>query len=83
MPQPEPLLNRTERLLRRYMPELTLRVIAERAGVGFEWLRKYSQGKFDDPGVKRIQRLHDFLALYDQAQRNVGANTNEERAPAA
>jgi transcriptional regulator with XRE-family HTH domain len=71
------LLDRTMQMLRacdRSQPE-----IAKRAGVGLPWLKKLLQGAIDDPGVKSIQKLHDFLELDRQAKR---ASKIDERAPA-
>lgn len=41
---------------------LSRREIAAGAGLGFDWLNKLAQGHIEDPGIKRIQRLHDFLS---------------------
>lgn len=30
--------------------------------VGYEWMCKLSQGRIADPGVRKIERLHDYLA---------------------
>jgi hypothetical protein len=40
---------------------MTLRELAEGAGVDFEWLSKFSRGEITDPGVSKVQRVHDFL----------------------
>lgn len=81
MAREEKLLDRTERLFRQTNKLISLREIAERSSVGFEWLRKFSQGKIDDPGVKSVQALHDFCDLYQRARKNDAAI--QERAPAA
>lgn len=41
--------------------EESLREIANGAGVGYHWLTKYWQGKFSEPGIFKIQRVHDYL----------------------
>lgn len=82
MPRDESLLDASKRLLRKTMTDLTLREIARRAGVGFEWLRSFSKDRFENPGINDVQRLYDFCALYQQAKKN-GSPANEERAPAA
>ena len=41
---------------------LSLERIATGAGVGYWWLTKLKQRRFDDPGVGRVERLHDFLS---------------------
>lgn len=38
------------------------RLIAERISVSKRWLYKLADGEIADPGVRRIQRLHDYLA---------------------
>lgn len=35
--------------------------IAESTGVGLRWLYDLKAGRFSDPGVNKIQRIHDFL----------------------
>lgn len=35
--------------------------IARGSGLGLRWLFDLKRGRFDDPGVKKIQRLHDYL----------------------
>ena len=57
----ESLLTRTKNLLDQ-RGELTLRQIAEGAGVGHEWLRGLVYGAINDPGVMRLEKLHDYLA---------------------
>lgn len=59
------LLTRTQVLLQRRMNgEESLRQIAAMSGgaVDYEWLVKFASGKVKDPGVNRVQALHDFLA---------------------
>jgi predicted transcriptional regulator len=60
MTEPEPLLDRTKKLLSEC--DLSLPVLAGRAGVGYEWLKKFASGDVPDPRVKRLQKLHDYLA---------------------
>lgn len=65
----ESLLDRTKKLLDQ-RGELTLRQIAEGAGVGHEWLRSFLYGnRIKDPGVSRLEKLHNFLTEYQAAQR--------------
>lgn len=53
------LLNDTKLLLATHKePRLE---IAQNAGVKFDWLTKFCHGKIGDPGVKKIQKLHDYL----------------------
>lgn len=64
----ESLLDRTKKLLSD-VEGLTLREIANGAGVGHEWVRKIAYGGIDDPGVKRLEKLHAFLTEYHAAKR--------------
>jgi hypothetical protein len=38
-----------------------IKQIAEEAGVGQRWLHDLVNGRFDDPGVKKIERLYLYL----------------------
>ena len=42
--------------------ELPVREIAQRSGVGARWLALVKSRKISDPGVQKIQRVHDFLS---------------------
>jgi len=65
----ESLLTRTKKLLEQ-RDELTLREIAEGAGVGHEWLRSFVYGdRIKDPGVIRLEKLFNFLTDYQAAKR--------------
>lgn len=55
------LLTETLELFAKRPANVSLRAISEASGVNFHWLGKFAQGKFDDPGVKKIQKLHDYL----------------------
>ena len=59
MNTPNTLLEDTQRLLKS--AKTPRREIARGAAVGNEWLAKFSQGRINDPGVRKVQRLHDFL----------------------
>ena len=54
------LLPKTRALLSKC--DLPLKEIADGAGVGFEWLRKFKSKSKHDFGVGKVQRLHDYLA---------------------
>lgn len=61
---PMSLLEQTESMLNNLLASGTsLRQIARDCGedVDYEWLKKFSAGKIDDPSVNRIQSLHDRL----------------------
>lgn len=55
------LLDKTRELVRN-REGLTLRQIAEGADVDFEWLSKFARGEINDPGVRKVQAVHDFLS---------------------
>ena len=38
------------------------REISAASGVGYDWLIKFARGVIRDPGITRVQRLHDFLS---------------------
>jgi transcriptional regulator with XRE-family HTH domain len=56
----EPLLDRTYKLLEA--TNLTYEEIATGAGVKFDWLAKFKQRHITEPGVSKVQAVHDFLA---------------------
>lgn len=58
-------LNETIELLRHSTK--TRKQISEDTGLGKEWLNKLAQGHISDPGIKRITKLHDYLANTSQA----------------
>jgi hypothetical protein len=60
----ERLLERTKALLRDALAEdgVTIPQLAEKSGLGYEWLKKFAAGDIPDPRIKRLQCLHDFLA---------------------
>lgn len=57
---PEPLLDRTYELLDS-RGRLSLREICEQSGIDESWLAKFHRKTIPNPGVKLVQRLHDFL----------------------
>jgi transcriptional regulator with XRE-family HTH domain len=64
----ESLLGRTKKLLSQ-RDGLSLREIAEGAGVGHQWVRGLVYGAIKDPGISRLEKLHNFLADYQAAKR--------------
>ncbi len=70
------VLDQTYRLLDE--SDITLREIAVGADVNYWWLTKLKQRRFEEPGVKRIERLHRFLS-----QRSGSLSPKKERAAAA
>jgi hypothetical protein len=59
------LLDSTLDMLREHK---RYRQIAEDTGLGYEWLTKLAQGRIPDPGVKRIETLHAYLANVNKKQ---------------
>lgn len=55
----EPLLERTYRLLES--TNLTYQQIAAGAEVDVHWLAKFKQRRIEEPGVNKVQAVHDFL----------------------
>lgn len=66
--QTESLVSRTKNLLAQ-RGDLSLREVAKGAGVGYEWLRKFAYDLIEEPSANRIERLHNYLADYQAAQR--------------
>lgn len=64
------LLPKTRELLSDC--DLPLKEIADGAGVGFEWLRKFKAQADHDFGVQKVQALHDYL---EGLARKNGSNT--------
>ena len=62
------LLDRTYQLLKK--TELTFPEIADGAGVGIDWLKKFKGRFIESPGVNRVQRVHDFLSSSRAQRRN-------------
>lgn len=64
----ESLLAKTKRLLQE-RGELSLREIAHGAGVGHQWLRSLCYGAIAEPGVTKLEKVHNYLTEYNAAQR--------------
>jgi transcriptional regulator with XRE-family HTH domain len=58
----EPLLSRTQKLLK--VARLSYGKIAEGAGLDKNWVAKFCQGNIGEPGVTKVQAVHDFLSGY-------------------
>lgn len=43
------------------------REISRDTGLGYDWINKLAQGCIADPGVRKIQKLHDHLTNSTQA----------------
>lgn len=67
-PAARPFLDQTLYLLREQLPPeehrmrgVVLSSIAAGAEVNYVWLCRVLNGDTPDPGVRRVQRLHDYL----------------------
>jgi len=38
------------------------RQIAEATGLDYDWLHQVARGVINDPGVRKIEKLHDYLS---------------------
>ena len=64
----ENLLERTYRLLDD--SDLTYAQISAGAGVDINWLSKFKQRAIGEPGVSKVQGVHDFLATRKMPRRS-------------
>lgn len=67
MAKEKPLLVRTFALLERLHGDprdgkFTYDDIADGAEVGRDWLAKFATKQIPEPGINRVQRVHDFLS---------------------
>jgi transcriptional regulator with XRE-family HTH domain len=58
----EKLYEATRSLLAAQPRTISLASIAEGAGVKRSWLSAFSRDEIPDPGVKKVQRLYDYLS---------------------
>ena len=65
----ESLVVRTKKLLRARGRGLTLREISEATQINEHWLRSFASDRADNPGVQRLEKLHNYLTEYHAAQR--------------
>ncbi|MBL4869170.1 MAG: hypothetical protein JKY67_22645 [Pseudomonadales bacterium] len=56
------LLEQTLNLLQNVKGVKSRRSISSETGLDYEWLQKLAQGKIEDPGVKKIERLFKYLS---------------------
>jgi len=56
-------LPETHRLLDTYLEtwQIPMLQIAREAGLGFDWLRKFRDRQFQDPGICKVERLRAYL----------------------
>lgn len=43
-------------------------LIAQETGIDYQWLSKFAQGKFNDPGVSRVEKLLIHSEEYQQGR---------------
>lgn len=54
-------LHTTRQLLANRPRKLTLRKLARESGLPLWWLLDFSRGNTDNPGIARVNQLHDHL----------------------
>lgn len=64
----ESLLDRTKKLLATRGPT-SLREIAEATDLSEHWLRSFACGRANNPGIQRLEKLHNYLTEYHAARR--------------
>jgi len=57
-----PLLALTLSLVKNAPRNVTYTMMAQAVGCSVAWVSRFADEKIPDPGVKRVQRLHDYLA---------------------
>ena len=56
------LCTKTVELLQRRPRTVTYKSIEEATGLKSEWLAGFANREFDDPGVKKVERLYEHLS---------------------
>ncbi|QJD54416.1 hypothetical protein P9A28_gp30 [Sphingomonas phage Eidolon] len=59
-----PLLARTLDLVKNAPRGITYTMMAEAIGVSVAWVSRFAANNIADPGVNRVQALHDYLSNY-------------------
>lgn len=62
------LLLITQNLLKRAPRHLTMKRIATESDVPYHWLCRFHQELIYDPGVRRVQKVHDYLVRMPDAK---------------
>lgn len=57
------LLESTEKMLAALPRWVTLSQVASESGVKLSWLSAFASGGIEDPGVKKVQAIHDYLSV--------------------
>jgi hypothetical protein len=55
------LLARTKGLLEKKGRKLGFQRVADESGLGYEWIRQLYRGAIHDPGVRKVEALHNYL----------------------
>ncbi len=63
------LLEETEKLLAALPRWVTLTQVSHDTGVKLSWLSAFASGKISDPGIKKIQTLHNYLSILPVTQK--------------
>lgn len=53
--------NEIQELLKHRSATITLKAIAEATGLGEQWLKLVHQGKIANPGINKMETLHNYL----------------------
>lgn len=54
-------LEETQALLSAVPRSVTLSQIAAEADLQLSWLSAFQAGKIEEPGIKKVQKLYDYL----------------------
>lgn len=64
------LLRETKALFKQHRaanPHQTLKQLAERSGLGFEWTKDFHYDRFHNPRVRHVQKMYDYLVSCKRA----------------
>jgi hypothetical protein len=56
------LQDRTRSLVQQRPRDVTLAHIAQATQTSVSWLKQFSRGKIDNPGVRKVEAVYTFLA---------------------
>ena len=56
------IIDKVERIKTLVRKHGNYRVLADKAGVGYEWLSKFAAGSIENPGVKNVAKLEQFFS---------------------
>lgn len=57
------ILDRVESVRKQARCAGSYRVIAEKSGVGYEWLAKFARGAIVNPSVDKIHKLEQYFEI--------------------